>query len=343
MNIFKPKIALFGKHSNRTPFAYNTYKRFLSQSFEFVDLDENPQLIITGFSKDFFDSFENRLETFQRSQKAKLLVVSEEPLWDLIYASQYQDNISETVATIKNSDEEFHCFNYFNSNLFEFTGVPYYLTTATDYVSRYTVLINSVLSRYSSSFFAERINSPVFGMFERRVDPWFDINTANAKCLCIYRSLFAEHLGIHANIQGVGHRASYSPRQLLPDWHLDKLAKAYMKYSLVISMENTCHNNYVSEKIFDAYAVGAIPIYYAPLNHSVHTTLGLSSFFDVSIMEPMDAASALIEYKSRINDKVDSFFHDLRHIMFRVLDPVNYWDEIKTRSDCLSNLVLKCL
>jgi len=339
----KPRIALFGRHSSRTPFAYTPYKRFLSQKFEFVSLDEDPQIIITGFSKDFFDSLENRFETFQRSRKAKLVVVSEEPLWDLIYSSQYQDNISQTVATIKDSDIYFHFFNHFNSDLFEFSSVPYYLTTTTDYISRYTVLISSVLSKYSSDFFAEKINAPVFGMFERRVDPWFDITTNNAKCLCLYRSFLAEYLGTHANIQGVGHADSNSPRQMLPDWHLDKLAKTYKKYGFVLSIKNTLHKYYVTEKIFDAYAVGAIPIYYAPVNHSIRTILGLSSFYDVSIMDPLDAALALINDKPKINDKVDSFFHDLQYIFFNVLNPVNYWDEIKSRSDRLSNIVLQCL
>jgi hypothetical protein len=339
----RPRVALFGKHSNRTPFAYKTYRSILSQSIEFVSLDDSPQLIITGFSKDFFDSLENRFETFQRPDRAKLMVVSEEPLWDTIYSNSYQTDVSEAVATIKGSDIEFNFYNHTNSDLFEYLRVPYYLTTSVNYISRYVMLVNSILSKFSSGFFSERVDAPVFGMFERRTEPWFNFSSDNAKCLCIYRSLFAEQLFAHATIQGVGHGSSSSPRQALPDWHLDKLAKAYMQHNLVISIENTCHKYYVTEKIFDAYAVGAIPIYYAPPEHSVRTSLGLASFFDVSSMEPNDAALSLIDFKSRINDNVDLFFRDLQHIVQSVLDPVNYWDEIRSRSDRLVSLVLHCL
>lgn len=343
MNSPKPRIALFGRHSSRTPFAYETYRKSLSTRLDFVGLDDHPHLIITGFSKDLFDAIGNGLEDYLKSQDSKLLVVSEEPLWDTIYAPQCQEAVFDNVAAIKGTDIRFNFFNHLNSDLYEYNRIPYYLTTSANYLTRYTVLMNSILSSYSPSFFADKASEPVFGMFEKRIESWFDYNIDHVQCLCIYRSLLGQELQSDARISGLGHAGSVSPRQKLPDWHLDKLARSYRKHGFVIAMENTCHKDYVTEKIFDAYAVGAIPIYYAPSDHTVRSNIGLSSFVDVSGLEPKEAALAIMRKRSNINEGVDQFFDDLRLIVDNVLEPSNYWDEIKVRSDKLIKIALECM
>lgn len=343
MNSLKPRIALFGRHSSRTPFAYETYRSTLSTKVDFVGLDDDPHLIVTGFSKDYFDAMGNEFEDYLKSQDRKLLVVSEEPLWDTIYAPQFQVDVSDNVAAIKGTDIKFHFFNHLNSNLYEYNRIPYFLTTSTDYLTRYTVLMNSILSSCSPSFFVDKASEPVFGMFEKRIESWFDYNNDHIQCLCIYRSLLAQELQSNARISGLGHAESVSPRQKLPDWHLDKLARSYRKHGYVIAMENTCHKDYITEKIFDAYAVGAIPIYYAPKDHTVRSNIGLTSFVDVSDMEPKNAALAIMRQRPNINESTDQFFDDLRLIVDNVLEPSNYWDEIKVRSDKLIKIALECM
>ncbi len=340
----KPRIALFGKHSTRTPFAYKTYRKIASSYLDFVDINDDPQLIATGFSKDYFDALKDGFEDLPCVKNAKLLVISEEPLWDTIYSPSYQYDIADNAAILKGSDLGFQFFNHMNSNLFDFTSVPYYLTTSTKYLARYSVLIDSVLASGGPVFLMKSNPISIFGMFEKRNEPWFEYDKDGTRCLCLYRTLLGDRLKSYARISGKGQAAaSVNPRQSHPDWHLDKLAQSYMNYSHAIALENTCQCNYVTEKIFDAYATGSLPIYYAPVDHSVRTRLGLTSFFNVSGLDPNEAALQIISQNHNFAERADRFFDDIIIIAQTVLNPINFWDEVKVRSDKLLGIVLKAL
>ena len=58
---------------------------------------------------------------------------------------------------------------------------------------------------------------------------------------------------------------SDQPRQSLPDWHLDKLVQLDRQSLFVSALENTLVDHYLTEKIFDAYAVLSVPLYAAKL------------------------------------------------------------------------------
>lgn len=63
-------------------------------------------------------------------------------------------------------------------------------------------------------------------------------------------------------------------------------------YKFVIAFENSLVMDYVSEKIFDAWAAGAIPIYYGASNIEDYVP-GPNSFIDASGMTPSQLASHL--------------------------------------------------
>ena len=54
------------------------------------------------------------------------------------------------------------------------------------------------------------------------------------------------------------------------DWHADKLARMEGRVQILSGLENTHQPTYLSEKIFDAFACGAVPLYVASPGHSVH-------------------------------------------------------------------------
>jgi hypothetical protein len=57
-----------------------------------------------------------------------------------------------------------------------------------------------------------------------------------------------------------------NPRSGNDSWYNDALYNTYSKYNFVLAMENTISPGYITEKIYNAYLAGAIPIYYG---HSV--------------------------------------------------------------------------
>ena len=53
-----------------------------------------------------------------------------------------------------------------------------------------------------------------------------------------------------------------NPRDAVDSWYNDELYKSYSKYNFVVAMENTKSPGYITEKIYNAFLSGAIPIYY---------------------------------------------------------------------------------
>ena len=69
-----------------------------------------------------------------------------------------------------------------------------------------------------------------------------------------------------------------TPRQSLPDWHLDKLAGFAGRFRVVSALENTHCPNYFTEKLFDAFAVGSIPVYAASASHGLDRLVDPSGY-----------------------------------------------------------------
>jgi hypothetical protein len=82
-------------------------------------------------------------------------------------------------------------------------------------------------------------------------------------------------------------------RQDLPDWHLDKLARLHGQVRLCAAYENTHHNTYISEKLFDAFAVGAIPVCYAGPGHRLHDLVPPEAMINSFGLAPEAAAEQL--------------------------------------------------
>jgi hypothetical protein len=128
---------------------------------------------------------------------------------------------------------------------------------------------------------------------EYRNEKYFDAHFPmhDVQGLCRYRTLIAEDIKGEGVIRvGKGWEKG-TVRQLLPDWHLDKLATLDQKSFIVSGIENTHQWNYVSEKIFDAFAVVGVPLYYGNPRHGVMQIVPESSFvniYDLTINQAVD-------------------------------------------------------
>jgi hypothetical protein len=171
---------------------------------------------------------------------------------------------------------------------------------------------------------------------ERREDSWFEYidDEAGIEGLCILRSSIGMRLidkeGI--DIIGKGFTPNHEARQSLGDWHLDKLSRSYGAYSIVSAIENTHTKNYVTEKIFDAFACHSAPLYYAGEDHSVFTNLSLTSLLNIRGLD-LEHIIYAIESFTWNSDAIEKYENDANHI----LDLLNPWDsvvdDISSRSD----------
>jgi hypothetical protein len=117
----------------------------------------------------------------------------------------------------------------------------------------------------------------------------------------------------------------------LYDWHLDKLLSSYGRYKCVSAIENTFHVNYVTEKIFDAYAVGAIPVYYSSSQHSINKMLGLKCFIDGSAKSVEELADEILDL-SITSEVCDMMEQDAFSILTRVKNAQMISDEVSSRA-----------
>jgi hypothetical protein len=287
------KIYLFGEHVKRTPFAYPEYRKLFRKNFEYAERPEDADFLVFGVSKNIEKDAEEVRRICSVKPGIRLVVLSEEPLWDTVWSG----DVFSKKADLSVGDQRFsyHVLNHCTTKIYDFEKFPYFVTTGDDYFARYSYLFSRHRACKSSELKRLWARAPIRAAFyaEARVAARFDIAFPEQDIagLCRYRTLIAKKVRGEGVVR-VGQKWTASlKRQLLPDWHLDKLATLDRRSFIVSALENTHHCQYITEKIFDAFAVLAIPLYFAGPRHSVKRLVPQSSFinlYGLSVREAVD-------------------------------------------------------
>jgi hypothetical protein len=302
----KKIIFLYGRHSNRTPFSYSPYRKLFGDSLYTSDY-RLADYLVTGYCRDFFDNAEDVLRIVNDNTNIRLVALSEEPLWDTLWKDndfQKQLGVIEVKSDFFDCKLEFYFLNHVTSNIYDFENFPYFITTDDEYFLRYSNMFRRN-SKLTSDYFLKnwKVAQVRFAAYAaRRVGSRFNVSFRDGAIfgLNAFRSLITERMdgdGILTVGQGWGATAE---RQVLPDWHLDKLVALDCRTFMVSALENTHISNYVSEKIFDAFAVQAIPIYLAQPGHDVFRIVEEGSFVN---LVGLSVDQALDEIKNFSPDK----------------------------------------
>ncbi len=263
----RPRIHLLGKHCHRTPFAYRLYRHLLSRYFEYRDSIFDADFIILGFSRDIAENCFQISKALERNQKAKLIVISEEPLWVTMW-SEHKSNNATTILRDSSSGIEYFQLSCLNSDLFADLPVPYFITTEEKYLARYSTLLsrNTTLSTKDVVDIWTQCKYKYAYIGEKRQEAMSvpDQSNPHGYPLSTYRTLLAEHVKSEKLVHGLGWKSERTPRQALPDWHLNKLSTLHASSPYISAIENTYVSSYVTEKPFDALASLAIPVVWAP-------------------------------------------------------------------------------
>lgn len=254
-------VTLCGDHRHRTPLAYDAYRPLVRERIDIVDDPRDADVLVFGFSKDIA-TLPKHLLASARKRSAKLVVLSEEPLWDTVWSK----NSHLMTARDERSGADYFNLNHFTTDIFSFATFPYFITTHDSYFARYRSLLFRNSSLNASDFldiWSEASTSYAF-IAEKRLEEAYDVRTeGGAIGLSRFRSSLAEAMkGPGTLIRGAGWAAG-PRRQQVPDWHLEKLADLDRSTRCLSAIENTFWDTYVTEKIFDAYATCSIPITYA--------------------------------------------------------------------------------
>jgi hypothetical protein len=293
-----PKIALVGRHSNRTPFAYEPFQNAAGDRITLVDDPMQADFVMTGFNVDIRENSDVFETLVQTRPDTKVVILSEEPLWDSTWSGGFADR--KRTAKCGEAELSYTFLNHTTSSIFDFKAVPYFLLTSVDYLSRYGLLIARHTNLSPDQLLEHWKNTPIPAAFYAEVRE----GETYAKSfpeqalygLSTYRTEIARKVDLPGVMrEGKGWRTD-AKRQALPDWHLDKIAALDMRVRVASAYENTHQHSYISEKIFDAFVVGGVPTYYADDNHRVLDLVPNSSMINTWGLNSDEAAEKIATF-----------------------------------------------
>lgn len=295
------RVYLFGPRGQRTPLAYAPLRRHLAGKITLVERAEEADLIVTGWSRDLEDNRAMLAGLWQAGHRPRLAVLSEEPLWDSLWSGDLaaRDRLLDCGEGLS---LPYRSLNHVNSAIFRFQHLPWFLLSDDRYAARQAMLMAGFAALTPRALLAHWQAAPVQAAFvaENRDSAEYAVTwpVEGVAGLSRYRSRVAaltpELPGRGAVLRlGQGWPGSGPRRQDLPDWHLDKLARLYGRVRLCAAYENTLQSHYITEKPFDAMAVGAVPVVVADAGHRLLDLIRPEAMLNTCFSAP-DVAAARI-------------------------------------------------
>lgn len=269
-------VFLFGGYRNRQPLAYSAIRNRIGDRIELVDSPNDALLLVISHHNDF-DLFAGQIwDLLTDYPQLRLVMLSEEPFWDSVWMPDPLSRHQRLETPWGSVD--YTVLNHQTSRIFRSSRIPYFLLTDPRYVAHYRPLIDRNAGMTAINWHNHFSSVPIDAVFLNRkregplLSPFYP--DADLFALSAYRSEFASRCtGDVVVRQGYGW-GTEPPRQELEDWHKDKLDRFDMRTRFMSGFENTHQPDYISEKIFDAFATGAVPLYMASPAHSVFRMIG---------------------------------------------------------------------
>lgn len=340
----KTRCALVGNYSHRTPMGYAAYRPLFEKYFEFVGI-ENADVVVVAWTKDIALIADDFLKAKDKNPQIKLVVISEEPLWDTLWSPSFTKKHDSIL--INGNKVDYYVLNHLTSKIFDFEKIPYFITTEDHYFARYSVIFNrnrQLKHDYFKKFWPCAQYQSVFMAIKRLEERFeFSLDSENIIGLSRYRSLIAEDQRKNSDVLVTGFGwAEEVPRQELDDWHLNKLFKLDGKVRILSAIENTHQINYISEKFFDAYAIGAIPLYFASGDHLINKIVHPSSYINLYGLS-VEEVNELLHGLS-FDDTFFSYYLDTQTRLFELFsDPFILINERMKLVDCVLSELRKIL
>ena len=289
------RIHPFGDYAHRQPLAYPAIRAACAGRIEVVDDIARAEIVTVSHTKDLDRHAEVLKARIGPDQR--LVLLSEEPFWDTVWDP---DPLArEGTRETSRGPLRFTRLTHLTSDIYRFDRIPYFLLTDPAYARRYAGLFARNAARGAERWRALWAAAPWQAGFmaEARDDPKYDrgFPQAGVAGLSSRRTRIARACGKRS--LRLGHGWQPGPRrQALRDWHLDKLVRLDGQCRLFSAIENTLHPDYVTEKPFDALAMGAVPLVEAGLGHRLHALFPEGGLLDLKGLPPAEAAAAIDDW-----------------------------------------------
>jgi len=291
----------FGDYSHRQPLAYPAIRSHVGDVIAVSRDMAAADLVIVAHSKDLERhglALRQRLRPDQR-----LVLLSEEPLWDTVWAPTPLRRAQVHMTAAGRLPYVF--LNHHSSTIFDFDRIPYFLLTEHAFFPRYARWFarNGARTPEDWARHFEQTEFDIGFIAEYRDGAEFDATFPAAGIYGLGKRRTEIALACtQGRVLRTGAGWNRLPRrQSLPDWHLEKFLDYDHRIRLLSAIENTHQDNYVSEKIFDSFAMGAVPLYIAGPLHRVSDLAPSGSWLNLVGLSPADAAARIGEF--RISDR----------------------------------------
>ncbi len=292
-------VMITGRNANRSPFTYEAYQQGFASALQFVDRPEQADLLVFGASANIREHYAEALKGRPDVPKDRLVVLSEEPLWDTTWGYEF-DQAHVTIDFWKHQFG-YAVLNHMTTDIFAFDKLPYFVTTDPRYTTRYARMFRRNAALSAPELVELWKKAPVRQAYfaERRDDGRYDFERPDLDLFgyCAYRTRIAEAAPSNGVLRVGQGWSDTARRQELPDWHLDKLTTLDRRTFICSALENTHLPDYVTEKPFDAFAVLGVPVYAANSAHRIHEIVPEGSFINVWGMTANEAAEHLKSFE----------------------------------------------
>lgn len=291
-------VHLFGRHAKRTPVSYPAFRNLMQDRLRIVESPAKADVHLSGFNIDLKENAE-----LLDGTRAKAAIISEEPLWDTLWSGGFTER--ERVVDIPGGALRYTFLNHATSAIFRFDKLPYFPLTDSRMPVRYRQLLAAQTGISAADLLARWRAMPIPAAFcaECREGPNYaqvfpDLGVWG---LSHYRTTVARSVKLPGTVRmGKGWSADAGPRQKLVDWHLDKIATFNQRVRILSAYENTHQKHYISEKIFDAFAFGAIPATFTSPDHRLWELVEPSAALNTFAMTEAEAALAIANFEPDI-------------------------------------------
>ena len=259
-------VHAFGRYAHRQPLAYAPIRQAVGGRIVLTDTADEADIVVIAHVRELSEASEALSDLAARGKR--LVLMSEEPLWDSVWGSD------PTASTLFLPDgTPVAVLSYATSGMFAFDRIPPFLLTDRAYLSRYATWFARNRAVRPGDWLA-RWQAPRWDLAfvaEYRDEARFDVQTADPAHfgLAAWRTrvaLACDSARFKVLRMGWGWN-DRPPRQDLPDWHLEKYLDLASQCRVMSAIENTHLAPYVTEKLFDAFAIGAVPLYVAGPGH----------------------------------------------------------------------------
>lgn len=269
----KIKYTLYGNAQHICMFSYEIYLEHLTEYYEMVSNPKDADVIFVTYVQNIRDNF-NRFYNYQKGSNAKIIILSEEPLWDLSWSSTIKWRGTQQIVYGRRNKIKIDIerINFINTDVFSYKKIPFFLTTQKVYTDNYLNFIDKLETENIEDIIQKK-NYDVSGVFSCRVQPInneFNLgDDIDKKCLNTFRSLLGDTFKENSSLKCDFFGNNNSEYEGLTDitiydsteFHKVKLNWCIDNAKFLFSFENTMLRTYVTEKVFDAAASASVPIF----------------------------------------------------------------------------------